>query len=235
MGLSTGPEHLQFWGHVKGRYGNAILSSFPIQSTIYHHLRGGSEVSFTPGTLKLNGQIAQPGEVHRLARGMLEVLLELPGGVGLTVACTHLDHMSIEQRRVQLEHVVSLLDQSEISRPVLLVGDLNALTRSDYTDAHWTNLCTRAESKGWSPPESGVDLDVLTSRGYKDASSVLKTCSLTAPVGHPLYRIDYCFYKGSGIVPVFSEVPLIEHSDHYPLVVDLNAESSDSTGLTEDT
>ena len=72
-------------------------------------MRGGTELSFPVGMKKLNGEIAKEGEKHRLARGLLEVDIEVPGRGELTVAVTHLDHIAEAQREVQLDHVVEQL------------------------------------------------------------------------------------------------------------------------------
>ena len=42
--LSSNTFHVAFFGHVRGRYGNALLSRFPILATRETHVRGGSEV-----------------------------------------------------------------------------------------------------------------------------------------------------------------------------------------------
>jgi endonuclease/exonuclease/phosphatase (EEP) superfamily protein YafD len=73
-----GGFHFHFFGHVKGQYGNALLSRFPITATRETHLRGGTELGFPAGTKKLNGEIAKAGELHRLARGMLECDIKVP-------------------------------------------------------------------------------------------------------------------------------------------------------------
>ena len=107
-------------------------------------------VTFPAGTKKLNGDIAREGEVHRITRGLLAIELELPYSMAadsrtctnnpitscsgnshnVIVAVTHLDHISIDERRTQLRHVVSLMKSETIrGAPVILAGDFNALTR----------------------------------------------------------------------------------------------------------
>ena len=54
----------------------------------------------TPGIRKYNGDIAKAGEVHRLARGMLECDVEMPDVGVVTVAVTHL--VSLDQLARQL-------------------------------------------------------------------------------------------------------------------------------------
>ena len=92
-----------------GRYGNAVLSRFPI-------LR------------RRNHRLPRPHESE--PRGVLEVELEMPSDAApLTVFCTHFDHRYNEERRLAakfvLERAVELGD-----RPLLLGGDLNATPES---------------------------------------------------------------------------------------------------------
>ena len=44
--------HVEFYGHVRQRYGNAILSKFPLKRVVATQLNGGTSVSFPPGTVK---------------------------------------------------------------------------------------------------------------------------------------------------------------------------------------
>jgi endonuclease/exonuclease/phosphatase family metal-dependent hydrolase len=231
-----GGFYFAFFGHVRGQYGNALLSKYPIKAIRETHLRGGTEVSFPPGTKKFNGEIAKEGEVHRIARGLLECDIELPptaDGPGrlITVAVTHLDHISEEQRRIQLTHLLEAIEPSK--EHTVVVGDLNALQRSDYAEHEWGALEKRAEDKGWSAPTSGC-LSLLADAGFLDAFAQSRNGDLSARtqphedpifsahVGHPLYRIDYCFvtarlgFKPSG-AKVHTEITL---SDHYPVSFD---------------
>jgi len=236
---------MAFFGHVGGRYGNALLSKHPIVAVRETHLRGGTEVVFPVGTRKRNGELAKEGDSHRIARGLLEcdiALPAVPGGQGqvITVAVTHLDHIDEAQRVVQMEHVVEALGPN-LNRS-LLIGDLNALSRSDYTADEWGVLEDRAASQQWAPPTPARCLEGLTSAGFADAfvasrglgalserpknggqmASSPDDSIFTAHVGHPLYRIDYCFFStDSGLSPLSASVRSDVHlSDHFPVVFD---------------
>ena len=78
------------------------------------------------------------GGTHRILRGLLCVETKL-GELPVRVAVTHLDHMVEAERCKQMAHLTrELLPQKpapEIARHLLLLGDLNALTREDYTEA----------------------------------------------------------------------------------------------------
>lgn len=243
-----GGFHLAFFGHVAGRYGNALLSKHPIVAVRETHLRGGTEVAFPAGMQKRNGEIAKEGETHRIARGLLECDIALPvAGASedhiVTVAVTHLDHIDEAQRAVQVEHIVEALGPN-LGRS-MLVGDLNALSRSDYTADEWGALEARAAANRWALPTPAHSLDALASAGFADAfaasrggggplsqlprsrggevaPSAPEDSIFTAHVGHPLYRIDYCFFStGLGFAPLSASVRSeILLSDHFPVVFD---------------
>lgn len=240
-----------FFGHVRGRYGNALLSRLPVLAVRETHLRGGSEVVFPAGTRRLNGEVAAEGERHRIARGMLECDVELPGQQVVTVAVTHLDHISEEQRVVQVQHVVETLQAS--SYPSILLGDLNALTRSDYKDEEWSTLGRRAAENNWTLPAPAECLECLTTAGLVDVFVASRgggplreeeqkkgplrekeeegvrsedNAIFSAHVGHPLYRIDYCFAALGGTSPLLEAAGARVHrdvhaSDHFPVSFDL--------------
>lgn len=253
--ISTQPECLDslasmlggysvaFFGHVAGRYGNALLSRHSICQTRETHLRGGSELSFPVGMRKRNGEIAKEGEKHRLGRGLLEADVDVPGGM-VTFAVTHLDHISESQREVQLEHILQSLAPS-LTRPLVLLGDMNALTRNDYTDDEWEMIEQNAESKGWAPPSFGC-LSALTSNGLQDAFVQSRGGTLlssrrdaeadqitTAHVGHPLMRVDYCFASHAlGLKSTVSKVEVgMVSSDHFPVTFDFSGAAPDQAGL----
>ena len=75
------------------------------------YLRGGSTLQLPPGAARFDGStVGTSGAVHRLQRGMLEVDVSVPGLAPLlTVAVTHLDHISEAERAVQLRHVLDQL------------------------------------------------------------------------------------------------------------------------------
>ena len=124
----------------------------------------------------------------------------------------------------------------------VVVGDMNALTRSDYSEEQWEAVVAVHRANGWSEPTAGC-LDVLTASGFLDAASVVngvkehagRRLSYTTPAMHPRVRVDYCFVRGSCIK--VEDVKVLGHgeeigssgswahlSDHLPLVVDLTVE-----------
>jgi endonuclease/exonuclease/phosphatase family metal-dependent hydrolase len=154
-----GGFHIEFFGHVKGKdgfdkYGNALLSRYPAVRSERTHLDGGFESQHN-------------GQPYRIHRGLLAVDFAVPlpaasgGTLPLTVAATHLDHISEPERRTQLAHVVRALGEPEQQQPgggggvIVLMGDLNAMTRSDYSAEEWAAHEKRNAGAGWEPPATG--------------------------------------------------------------------------------
>jgi endonuclease/exonuclease/phosphatase family metal-dependent hydrolase len=158
-----------------------------------------------------------------LTAGLLVCSLAIGNGKTITVGNTHLDHISLSQRRTQLAHVAESLPSS-----TLLAGDLNTLRKSDYSDREWDVLCTRAAANNWSAPEDG-GLEVLEQAGFRDCCADAAQGLRTAPVEAPLYRIDYFLAAGGFFrewavesVRVAGE---IDCSDHHPLILDIETRS----------
>ena len=47
---------------MRGRYGNAVLSRYPIVASSREHLRGGTEARLAAGTRKHNGDVAREAQ-----------------------------------------------------------------------------------------------------------------------------------------------------------------------------
>ena len=69
------------------------------------------------------------------------------------VCCTHLDHISENERAIQAGGLVRQLhDLRGDSKAMLVVGDLNALN----DEAKWDRLDAIHEENGWAPPEDST-------------------------------------------------------------------------------
>jgi len=223
-----GLEHTSFFGHVRGSYGNALLSSEPLTEVSHVHLDGGTTVLSRDGTTK-----------HRIARGMLGASVSLRG-VEVLLGVTHLDHISEVERGKQLNHALRWFGAGG-ARQHLLLGDLNALGRADYTEGEWALHEAHNARLGWGPPanaDAGGTLSTLRGAGFQDAYAVAaarthdggvsRAASWTAHVraAGPRYRIDYVWSRppvvGPRLVPrtAFVETQCGRASDHQPVVVD---------------
>lgn len=115
--------HVAFGGNIDlqgGKYGNAVLSRFPIVGSKNHLLpnTGGGE-----------------------QRGILEVDVELPQGGQLKFLATHLDHRSDPAQRLDSAKFINQAFTTKTKYPVCLTGDLNAVPDSSVLDVfkkHWT-------------------------------------------------------------------------------------------------
>jgi len=131
--------------------------------------------------------------------------------------------------------VTQSLDAFAQGKPVAILGDLNALTRSDYSDVEWESIEAVNNANGWSRPRHGC-LSLLHAAGYKDAWVLSSDCSSngeakgwTAHVHDPRYRIDYGFL-GPQLLQQMDLVAcrVVEEmtgSDHFPLLFDLELRS----------
>lgn len=225
--------NVKFFGHVKGYYGNAILTSFEKIQQKNVHLRGGSKIKI-PVRQHNNHNNQKEFSIHRIARGMLVLDLVLNNNKTVKLACLHLDHISMTERCEQLNHCIEELITNQKNSDIILAGDFNALTRSDYHNDHWNKLVDRAEKNNWNHPEYGEDLKILKKVGFEDCfhiqplTPIHMNQKLTAPSDAPLYRIDYCFLRHHPEKRNFFQVEKafvashINHSDHLPLVVDFS-------------
>jgi endonuclease/exonuclease/phosphatase family metal-dependent hydrolase len=104
-----------------GRYGDAILSRFPIESIAVHPL---------------------PYQFEQEPRAAAEVRIVAEGIGPITFVSTHLCHQKVENRLQQTQRIKSLFPKPEGS-PVILAGDFNARPGSEpikvLLEAGWTD------------------------------------------------------------------------------------------------
>lgn len=195
--------HYAFFGHARGGvYGNALLARTPLDCPQRVELDGGTVVMHR-------------GAEHRINRGLLSCETRWHGRP-LRVAVTHLDHMSEPERIVQASSVIRSLGSFE-EGPTLLLGDFNALTRHDYTDAEWTAHAEHNSAQGWAPPSDatrpGGSLSTLFHAGFRDTVAEVLTSAdsssadssrqwasppWTLVSSEPRYRIDFVLLR-SGV------------------------------------
>ncbi len=170
--------HVVFGGNIPlqgGRYGNAVLSRFPILSSENKRLPNHRE-----------------GE----QRGVMLVQIQLPRrDQPLTLLATHLDHRENDSERIASVRMINEL-LPQISPPRLLAGDLNAvpessvlqLLRSSWRIAHpgmlptvpVTNPSRQIDYILYSSPQDWkpVSAEVLPEAAASDHRAVLVTLRL---------------------------------------------------------
>lgn len=116
--------HMAFGGNIEfggGRYGNAILSRFPISQ---HR----------------NNRLPNRGDGEQ--RGVLEAAVAIPDQMQpLVLFATHLDHRGDDKERFESAHAINSLAAERPHQPALLAGDLNdtagSRTLREFAK-HWT-------------------------------------------------------------------------------------------------
>ncbi|MBA2460091.1 MAG: hypothetical protein H0V43_14195 [Gemmatimonadales bacterium] len=128
------------------------------------------------------------------------------------ICVTHLDDKRERVRLAQLKWLLEKLSQHPI--PHLLVGDLNALRRSDYTDEKWAEITLQREkaNRNLEPPSDEV-IQWLENRQY----TTLVRFSPTCPHGT---RIDYIWQSVTfSLRPQTATTEPFNGSDHSAVVM----------------
>jgi len=181
------------------------------------------------------------GNTHRIARGLLSATINVYG-IDVRVAVTHLDHMQSTERCIQMGHVLETLGDDG---QCLVLGDLNALNRGDYSSAEWELHEQYNDSNGWGAPideaaQDGV-LSLLHESRFVDVHAAVERTSTgwqsppwsahCRDTERPPYRIDYAWSRapstmsGRRLVPLSASVATNcgAASDHQPVIFDLEA------------
>lgn len=150
------------------KFGNAILVGPALQllGSESVHLDGGSVVKTPAGADK---KIVRGCVATRLA---FQEESDVPGlasrACQFAVLATHWDHIAEAERVVQADSLLANVDDLTGGLPHLLVGDLNAMKRADYTVDEWSALQERNVQRGWAPLEDSRALIALEASGYSD-------------------------------------------------------------------
>jgi endonuclease/exonuclease/phosphatase family metal-dependent hydrolase len=187
------------------RYGNALLSRWPILAYAAHHL--APTVSYG-------------------RRGLLEVRVSLPSGQPFTIYVTHLDHRSEPIRLEQWASANTWLLRDR-GRPHLLLGDFNALAAVDYAAPEAVErLSAYQAAQGWPTPAFDLVAQVRKA-GYVDAFDRAGMGQRsTWPSAEPERRIDYIFLPGilaDGLVNCsrWDDPVARGASDHLPVLAEI--------------
>lgn len=154
-----------------GEYGVAILSRYPVLEWKNIPLPLDSSTRGEPRTLAM-------------------ATVKLPNGKKMVVACTHLDAQRADtNRQLQIRKILELAGQ--LSLPMVIAGDLNAVPESDVMkqfDSHFTRSC-------------------------------YQNCGYTIPEVNPTRSIDYIGFAPSEAFRVKSHQVIDESyaSDHRPV------------------
>jgi endonuclease/exonuclease/phosphatase family metal-dependent hydrolase len=168
-------------------------------------------------------------------RSLFVAALPWEGG-SLTLAGTHLDHISERTRMKQLALVLARLDALPATDLTLLAGDLNSLCRADYDAAALERIRAVREQNWWEAPAFDVAA-ALSARGFHDLWRLARESGperLATFEGAGAYgdigtcwagtRIDYVWASpsfGERARLVACERAASTASDHLPVVVEI--------------
>lgn len=187
------------------RFGNAVLvhPDLKILGNASVHLNGGSIVKTKDGREKRIVRSALAVHLKVAEPRALDPLNPVPPP-GLSIVSTHWDHISDQERCRQSSGLVYLRDELTAGLPHVILGDLNAIKKTDYGAGEWQAIASRNAKMGWKEPCDCDSVRYLERAGYQDLmerslggpGGVAKAPSeykLTASTDDPLVRIDYAY------------------------------------------
>lgn len=229
----------QYDSRRKSQYGNAILSKFPFASTPL--IGGGNRTIFKRNAKK---------DARNLGN-VLRADIVVPGvGTPLRVGVVHLDPANESLRLKQIALASSFLMSAEgkgsrASIPHIILGDFNAVCRTDYDAAEWAAFEAFYIRKGWGDfkkSPQGLVWAYLQNRGYKDAYAAAfkvrtknarglagdgSTSHLTSWTYDLRFRIDYIALSKDFPVSSVQSCRTLANttsrvaSDHFPVVAQI--------------
>jgi exodeoxyribonuclease III len=143
----------------------------------------------------------------------------------------HLDPWKEEPR---LREVQRLLEQIDMTKPTVIMGDFNSISRRDnYPSAFLKGLQDKHITKFGQNELDFRVTDFLEEAGFVDAAASLNHMDTTVPSGYSTdedhevpARLDYA-YVSSNLVPFLKDLATLKApitnkiSDHFPLVISL--------------
>lgn len=153
-------------------FGNGIASRYPI---VYHS----------------NEQSSMAIQAER--RSLMQCRLEgdHPFIQNRLFAVTHLDHLNEDDRLKQIQGFHSFQNTIDV-----LMGDMNALTRDDYSDEYYQNEIALVREKAvWEKPRFDLTKFITEQWGYQDAYKLINPEQKDRAVATCDYgtRIDYIY------------------------------------------
>lgn len=158
------------------------------------------------------------------------------GDTDLVILNLHLDPWKEDPRLREVERLLEIIDPS---KPTILIGDFNSISRADTYPPEFLNELRKRKIIKFGQNELDFRVtDCLAAAGFVDVAAQLKHFETTVPT---LYnrdedhevpaRID-CAYVSSGVLSLVKDFAVLKSeetdkiSDHYPIVLTLSSESS---------
>ena len=168
----------------------------------------------------------------------LTCVVRPPFGGSLAVTNAHLANTSEDARLRQIGELVGD-GEGAAGDESLIVGDFNALCRSDYSDGEWDSLVSVAAERNWEPRREDAyqlmasnHLDACQSHGGSTGARELRTYDLDLGEDRPegervaALRLDYLFLsRKSRLRPTsFLVHRSIDVSNHFPIACSLTVQ-----------
>jgi hypothetical protein len=145
---------------------------------------------------------------NKTKKSLFKVVLK-KNNTYITIYVTHLNHVSEPKRLQEWKIIQSFID---ITENHYILGDFNALTKSDYTDNEWSNIAAVRKLSNWEIPTNELTLKI--SEEYHDC---VKEKGFIKSTSRYNTRIDYIYTKQIDLVH-HAEILNIEGSDHKPVI-----------------
>jgi len=134
-----------FGGNYEKTHGNGIASRYPITFQLHQ------STNFTRSILQ-----CRLGGDHPFVKDRL-------------FGVTHLDHMNEDDRLKQIEYFKPHEENIDI-----LMGDMNALTRDDYSEFYYRDIVAgKREKSGWEKPRFDLTKLIRDEWNYQDAFKLI--------------------------------------------------------------
>lgn len=124
---------------------------------------------------------------------------------------TQLDEHNEEIRLKQLKSIYKNISSN---LPVLLLGNMNTIRRTDYNAKEWKEMNNKEEV---------FALDWLMENGASDVFDILKQ-RISSSVLSENTRMDFIWVFGN-INLQHASIPQLTHSSHYPILIEFNKPS----------
>jgi len=240
MSERFGMPFASFSGTANPAFGNLILSRHPIIQAGIVWFPSGADESEDPdpwiqrsaalATVSLEDSVLAAMDVAAGGQSELRVSLAsaLPAPEILVIS-THFSDVSEKNRLRQAKALVTRLhdDGFSMGLPIFLCGDLNSVSRGDYTEAQWRENDARRAAAKREPGSSDVT-DFLAEVGFLDTLWQLPNPprqGQVAPTCVHGTRIDYIYVSDALYGCTRSaRVVRMENTDHsaYECFVDLS-------------
>ncbi|KAG0468514.1 hypothetical protein HPP92_017842 [Vanilla planifolia] len=116
---------------------------------------------------------------------VLKVSIQVPSAGEVSLYCTHLDHLNEEWRMKQISAILRSSNGHHI-----LVGCLNALDKTDYSEDRWNDVVKYSEQSGKPRPKTEL-MRFLKGKRYIDAKDYAGECEAVVVIpkgqGHPYF------------------------------------------------